>query len=264
MQPDEVPVFGIHQRDLYIATLLIIFGGIGKQVVENLVQLVRIKITDNRLRITEYGEMYLALFDKRQERFGFIFHKRRHISWRDTQLQIAGFCFTKFKNLLQQTDEPADIATHYRIKVVMPGKPHLQLIDGSRDNGQRSQQFMRDICKELQFGMIQFFQFGLLHLPKMQLITQLHPVLCCPENEADNSCPYQCINDISPPCSPERWQYHHLKFTDFLTPNAIFIGGFQTEPISTALQIIIIGKTAVGIRILPILVKTYKLISIPI
>ena len=70
MQPDEVPVFGIHQRDLYIATLLIIFGGIGKQVVENLVQLVRIKITDNRLRITEYGEMYLALFDKRQERFG--------------------------------------------------------------------------------------------------------------------------------------------------------------------------------------------------
>ena len=58
---------------------------------------------------------------------------------------------------------------------------------------------MRDICKELQFGMIQFFQFGLLHLPKMQLITQLHPVLCCPENEADNSCPYQCINDISPP-----------------------------------------------------------------
>ena len=46
--------------------------------------------------------------------------------------------------------------------------------------------------------------------------------------------------------------------------DAIFIGGFQTEPISTALQIIIIGKTAVGIRILPILVKTYKLISIPI
>ena len=29
--------------------------------------------------------------------------------------------------------------------------------------------------QELQFGMIQFFQFGLLHLPKMQLITQLHP-----------------------------------------------------------------------------------------
>ena len=106
MQPDEVPVFGIHQRDLYIATLLIIFGGIGKQVVENLVQLVRIKITDNRLRITEYGEMYLALFDKRQERFGFI------------------FSLTLFPHLLEST-------RHFRLPVSALRNSRISATDGS-------------------------------------------------------------------------------------------------------------------------------------
>ena len=55
--------------------------------------------------------------------------------------------------------------------MVQRGKKHISFAGDK--NHCRSQQFMRDICKELQFGMIQFFQFGLLHLPKMQLITQL-------------------------------------------------------------------------------------------
>ena len=127
----------------------------------------------------------------------------------------------------------------------MPGKPHLQLIDGSRDKGPDESAVHAYICKGTAICTFSSSSLDFSILPlKMQLITQLHPVLCCPRMKTI-ACPYQCINDTSPPAAPERWQYHHLKFTDFLTPNAIFIGGFQTEPISTTIQIIIIGKTAV-------------------
>jgi len=99
-QANKVFVLGIGKRHLYIAAFFIVFRRIGQEIIQYLVKFIRIKVSHNGLRITEYGKMNFSFLDKRLERFSFILHKGDYITRRDPQSQITSLRLSKFKYLL--------------------------------------------------------------------------------------------------------------------------------------------------------------------
>ena len=123
---------------------------------------------------------------------------------------------------------------------------------------------MRYVGKELQLGMIQFFRFRLFHFPQAQFVAQQHPVFRHPIEKERNAQSQDYIDQVSPPGSPERGEYDNSQFPDISAPHSVFIRCLQLESICSARQIIIISKTAVCIRILPVTVKIHKTIGISV
>ena len=54
----------------------------------------------------------------------------------------------------------------------MLGGNHIEFVHGGRNDGERSQQFVCDVGKELELGMVQLFGLCFLHFADTQFVAQ--------------------------------------------------------------------------------------------
>ena len=134
--------------DAYLPALRCILRRIRQKIVHYLVELVGIEKTKDDIGSTFKRKKLASLAKQRYKGFRTTAQKRRDVSIRYTNLQIAAFHLSKFQYLLYQTHQAGSIGSHHRVQCAFVS-PALQVFERGKNDAQRSHQLMGDVCKEL-------------------------------------------------------------------------------------------------------------------
>ena len=150
------------ERYINLASHLIIFNGIGEQVVDNLIHLVGIKPCGSfRMWLVEL-QLNLLVFSHRTDILASFFYKGNQVAAVHEQMQLSCLRLSHFQDLSQESGGAVDVAVHHQIIFLILWCSFLELVDSGRDDGEWGKQLVGDIGKDN------------THL---QAVSGLHPLL---------------------------------------------------------------------------------------
>src|SRR5574344_817776 len=98
--------------------------------------------------------------------------KSDQITFGYLELHIAAFHLTEIEDLLQESLESVHIDLHHIVLPELPFVGLLQVIDKTRHDGQRGQQFMGNVGKIAQLRLGELFRFFFVNAGIFKLIAQ--------------------------------------------------------------------------------------------
>ena len=206
-----------------------VFCRIGQQVVDDLIEFVGIEPAVDLFRRSTEIDLELLSGHKRGKSFHTPANESDDIAMRNTDFQIPALDFPEFEYLLNQSHQPRRIGRHDTVKSLIVPCAVVQVLERSKNNRQRSHQFVSDVGEKLQFGMIQFFGFLSLQLRNLHLLTQPEPVAQEPHDPIGEHQQQHGIDRPGPPRKPRGGEYPHCERPLVAAPHAVFPGSLQTE-----------------------------------
>ena len=206
------------ERYINLASHLIIFNGVGEQVVDNLIHLVGIKPCGSfRIWLVEL-QPNLLMFSHRTDILAGIFYKGNQVAAAHEQMQLSCLRLSHFQNLSQESGGAVDVAVHHEIVFLILWCHRLELVDGGRDDGKRGKQLVGDIGEDDS------------HL---QAVSGLHPFLIPSGSPKDAANEHQDIEHEGYSGSIPWRQHLDGDGVWQLLPLTIAVGGLQAQSVGS-------------------------------
>ena len=211
------------EDDIHVASVAVVFHGVREQVVENLVEFVFVEPSIVGLCLTANVQFSVACRHHGTDVLADTADEIRQVSTCHEQPQLSCLRLAHLKNLPQQPGKPLDIVLYQSIVIGKLGSLALHVVYRHGDDGERSEQLVRNVGEEHAHGQTVFgFQIVLI-----------------PANDAPHGKGSQ--QHIQQPCPPREipWRQHlDLQRIGHLCPAAMTVGSFQAQPVGACREIL--------------------------
>ena len=238
---DKTGAFHPH-TDFYFPFVGCVFGSVGKQVVDDLIEFVGIEPAfDTVGRTLEVDPKALFRY-QRGECLDTFANECRHIALRNPDLQVTTLDLAEFEYLLDEAHQTRRVDRDYVVERLPVCGGAAQAVKRGNDDRQGRHQLVGDIGKELQFRVVQLLGFPAFEFRNADFMLHTQSVA----QEADRAVGHPrkgCeIERHGPPRAPGCRQDTHLQHPLVAAPDTVAARRLQMEGINARRQVVVGGE----------------------